>query len=99
MKISELNFVSHPAGMGGQQAKVNFNNGYGASIITGSHFYSRSECPYEIAVFKNNEIHYNNPIANGNVCGYLTEEEANDILKKIEKFNKNTESKYLKSNG
>ena len=84
MKVAELEFKQHPAGLGGTQAKVKFPNGFGASVITGKMFYSRPECPYEIAVLDGDgHITYDTPVTD-DVCGYLTEVEANELLAQIE---------------
>lgn len=50
MKVSELEFNPHSAGLGGTAAQVTFDNGYGASVITGSMFYTSTVSPYELAV-------------------------------------------------
>jgi hypothetical protein len=84
MKINELDFDSHPGGLGGSKAKVKFANGYSASVVTGDMFYSTADSPYEIAVIdSNNEITYDTPITD-DVLGYLTEDEANEVLAAIE---------------
>lgn len=84
MKVTELDHQPHPAIPGGTQAKIKFSNGYGASIISGSMFYSNSKKPWEIAVIDSSEhILYDTPITD-DVCGYLTNEEANKILAQIE---------------
>ena len=79
MKVSDLVFRDHPAGMGGTITSHNFSNGYGASIITGSMFYSRPSAPYELAVLHKDEICYDTELT-GDVLGYLTEDEVNDYL-------------------
>jgi len=83
MKVTELDHKPHPS-LPGTQAIVQFKNGFGASIISGSMFYSRPGCPYEIAVLDSEgKITYDTPITD-DVCGYLTEEEANELLAQIE---------------
>lgn len=83
MKIEDLNFETHPAGMGGTRARVDFKNGYGASVITGEMFYTSEGAPYELAVFKDGSICYETPITD-DVLGYLTAEEVEATLTKIE---------------
>lgn len=84
--LEDLEFKLHPAGLGGTQATVNFPNGYGASVVTGRYCYSRPGYPYEIAVIKTGiGIDYTTPITD-DVCGYLSEEEANDILRQIQEL-------------
>ena len=83
MKISELEFRKHPTRGFDTIASHTFPNGYGASIITGEHAYSSEDAPYELAVLHNNEITYDTPLT-GDVLGYLTEDEVNEYLLKIE---------------
>ena len=83
MKVSDLVFRDHPAGMGGTITSHNFPNGYGASIITGSMFYSSPNAPYELAVLHDDKICYDSGLTE-DVLGYLTEDEVNDYLLKIE---------------
>lgn len=83
MKVSDLVFKNHSLGFGGTVASHTFPNGYGASIITGEHAYSSEDAPYELAVLHNNEITYDTPLTD-DVLGYLTEDEVNEYLLKIE---------------
>jgi hypothetical protein len=80
--FNELNFLSHPMGMG-EQCIVQFPNGYGASIVKGEHTYGGKNGLYELAVFgKNGEISYSTPITD-DVLGYLSEEDVEKILSDI----------------
>jgi hypothetical protein len=83
MKVSDLVFRDHPTGMGGTITSHNFPNGYGASIITGSMFYTRPNAPYELAVLHNDDICYDSGLAE-DVLGYLTEAQVDEYLLKIE---------------
>lgn len=80
MKVTELEWGSHT--ISGKCAIVEFENGFAASVVTGPLFYSNSASPYEIAVMKDGAIRYDTCITS-DVCGYLTEEEANNILERI----------------
>ena len=82
MEIKDLDFKTHKSSPDGKQAKVTFPNGYGASVITGEVFYTSETQPYEIAVLDDGSITYNTPVTD-DVCGFLTESAANDILKQI----------------
>ena len=86
MRIKDLEFKVHPAGLDGFQAIVKFPNGYSASVLTGSLFYTNNESPYEIGILNHKGgLDYNTGIEEGDaVIGYLTEEEANEVLAKIE---------------
>lgn len=80
--FNELNFQTHPIGMG-KQCIVQFSNGYGASIVQGPHTYGGANGLYEIAVFgKNGQITYDTPITN-DVLGHLSEQEVEKTLMDI----------------
>jgi hypothetical protein len=80
--FGELNFQTHPMGIG-EQCIVQFTNGYGASIVKGPHTYGGSQGLYELAVFgKDGEISYDTPITN-DVLGYLSEEDIEKTLTDI----------------
>ena len=81
--IAELKFKPHAVGGQNQWAEASFQNGYKASVLTGPLFYSTAEHPYEIAVMYGGEIIYTTPITS-DVCGYLTEENADKVLHDIE---------------
>jgi len=85
VKVKELKFRPHPAGVGGLRATAEFGNGYKASVVTGSLFYTTPERPYEIAVLHEDKIVYDTPVT-ADVCGYLTEEEADEVLRQIEEL-------------
>ena len=63
----------------------NFENGYGASVITGGIAYCNEAQPYELAVLKHGKLCYDTPITN-DVIGYLTSDEVYDLLDKIEQL-------------
>jgi len=70
-----------------------FKNGYGISVIdTG---YGRERGLYELAVLKNNDIHYNNPVACGDVRGYLNSKDVKILSSLVKMFDENTEKNYL----
>jgi hypothetical protein len=72
---------------GGSQAKVFFDNGFGASIITGGIAYSSLGSPYELAVLEGTEedasITYDTSIAS-DVLGHLNKDEVYALLERIE---------------
>lgn len=84
VRIKDLEFVSHP-NWSGMQAKKVFNNGFGASVITGDwRMRIDSEHPYEIGVYgRNGSLTYDTPVTS-DVVGYLNETEANEILRQIQ---------------
>jgi len=79
MKISDLKFNEH---LGGIRAEVHFNNGYGASIVSGSIFFTCDNKPYELAVIKDDALCYDTPITD-DVLGYLTVDDVERVLDEI----------------
>lgn len=77
--------VSHNVRMDGEQWKFSFNNGYGASVITGGIAYCNDERPFELGVLEYGELCYDTPIAD-DVIGYLTNDEVFDLLDRIEQL-------------
>ena len=74
------------ADSGGIHYFFDFKNGWGASVIKFYGSYGYEQDLWELAVLKNKELHYDNPVANGDVCGYLTDKEVNRLLRQIENF-------------
>ena len=84
--FKDLDFKTHPnlGHIGGIQARITFNNGYGASVVRSEYTYGGSDGLYELAVLgKDGHITYDTPITN-DVIGYLKEEEVTSILKQIQ---------------
>jgi hypothetical protein len=82
--FKDLEFNEHPNGMGGVQAKIQFDNGFGASIVKTPFSYGGSKGLYELAVFgKDGTITYDTPITN-DVLGYLSEVAVTRTLSKIQ---------------
>lgn len=72
--------------MNGKRTRIQFENGWGASVVSHNFSYGGGEGLYELAVLFEDEIHYDNPVAGGDVRGYLTEEEVTDLLIQIQKL-------------
>ena len=64
-------------------AVMDFDNGYGISVITGKTAYSNETHPYEVAVLKGDEICYDTPITD-DVIGYCDAEMVTKIMIKIQ---------------
>jgi hypothetical protein len=81
-KFEELNFQSHPMGIG-EQCIVQFSNGYGASIVQSPYSYGGSDGLYELAVFgKDGNITYNTSVTN-DVEGHLYPGDVTILLEQI----------------
>ena len=74
------------ARVGGVQYIFKFENGYEASVVKFFGTYGYEEDLWELAVLKNGKLHYDNSVAEGDVCGNLTDEEVNKLLREIENF-------------
>jgi hypothetical protein len=82
--FNDLKFNEHPTHPNGVQARITFENGYGASIVKTPYSYGGNKGLYELAIFgKDGHITYDTPITN-DVMGYLKEDEVTDILKQIQ---------------
>ena len=68
----------------GVKTRIYFENGFGASIVKHDYSYGGKDGLYELAVLFDDEIHYDNPVAAGDVRGYLTEEEVSKLLIEIQ---------------
>ena len=81
--VNELEHKPHPYAIGGTQARIDFDNGYGASVIKTPFSYGGDKGLWEIAVMHGGSITYTTPVTD-DVLGYLTDEEANKVLSDIE---------------
>tara|TARA_R110000744_G_scaffold246942_1_gene363433 strand:- start:7619 stop:7888 length:270 start_codon:yes stop_codon:yes gene_type:complete len=89
MKLfNELDFKAHSVWEGGKQARISFENGYGASVISGGGSYTSDENPYELAVLYDGAITYNTGITS-DVIGNLNAKGVNTLLGKIKNLQSN----------
>jgi hypothetical protein len=72
--------------MSGKKSRIYFDNGYGASVVSHTFSYGGKSGLYELAVLKDDELHYDNPIAEGDVRGFLTEDVVTELLTQIQKL-------------
>lgn len=66
-----------------KMSNMEFENGYGVSVIFGNAFYSNGIDSYELAVLKDGQICYDSEITN-DVIGGIKKEEVTEIMKKIQ---------------
>ena len=71
--------------MNARHAKMQFENGYGISVLKGTLFYSNGIDTYEVAVLDNNGICHNTSMTN-DVIGYVDADEVSDIMKQIQEL-------------
>lgn len=83
--FEDLNFTHRPSGLQGTDAKIFFENGYGASVITGEGTYTK-DGEYELAVLKGTrddwDLCYETTITS-DVIGYLSELEVVETINRI----------------
>jgi len=74
--FKDLEFQQHPYDSKGVMCRIMFDNGWGSSVVRHDYSYGGKDGKYELAVLDSNgELHYDNPVAGGDVQGYLDEEE------------------------
>lgn len=94
IKFEDLLFEDHEMSkegsmfQDGKHATLNFDNGYGVSVVTGSAFYTDLIHPYELAVLKNGKLHYDNSVADGDVRGHLSQDELMELVNEVANFKK-----------
>ncbi len=83
--FKDLVFEDRPHDMG-IASRIQFDNGYGASVVKGPYTYGGKDGLYEMAVLDDSgNLTYDTPITN-DVIGYLSEDEVNDYLTKIQEL-------------
>jgi hypothetical protein len=85
--FSDLKFEERPNHDFGVQALAFYPNGYGVSVIKGSHTYGGNAGLYELAVVKGGSTNdycltYETPITDG-VMGYLTPDGVSAIMAQV----------------
>ena len=86
--FKDLNFQPHPnmVHIGGVQARIEFDNGYGASVVKSLYTYGGDKGLYELAVLDSDgNLTYDTPITN-DVIGYLRPEDVTDVMEKIQQL-------------
>ena len=84
--FNDLEFVPHAAGMGGVMSRIQFENGYGASVVCTPYTYGGDKGLYELAVLDSEgHLTYATPVTN-DVIGYLRPEDVTDVMKKIQQL-------------
>jgi hypothetical protein len=84
-QFKDLEFTSlNDEFMSGKKSRIQFDNGYGASVVSHSFSYGGKLGLYEIAILDNEgDICYDTPITD-DVIGHLTEEDVTEVLIKIQ---------------
>jgi hypothetical protein len=84
--FKDLKFNEHPNRLGGVQAIIQFENGYGASVVCTPHTYGGDRGLYELAVLgTDGHLTYDTPITS-DVIGYLRDIDVTDVMEKIQQL-------------
>jgi hypothetical protein len=85
-QFKDLEFVKHPNHIEGVQARITFDNGYGASVVKSPYTYGGDKGLYELAVLgTDGHLTYDTPITN-DVIGYLRDIDVTDVMTKIQQL-------------
>ena len=90
--FEDLVFQRHPIAIDSlpdykdaKQAVLEFDNGYGISVLIGRCFYSNGIDTYGIAVMKDGGIYYSTPITD-DVIGRLKADQVSEVMKQIQEL-------------
>lgn len=85
--FKDLEFKIHPNGaMIGVQARLDFDNGYGVSVVRGPYTFGGEEGLYELAVMRGGRGPvYDTPVTD-DVEGHLTEEDVTNLMIQIQQL-------------
>lgn len=80
----EFEQINEAPFMVGKKVRVQFDNGYGVSVVSHTFSYGGKDGLYELAVLdKNGDLTYKTPITN-DVLGYLEPEQVTEIMAKVQ---------------
>jgi hypothetical protein len=84
--FKDLEFVEHPSHIGGVQARITFENGYGASVVKTPYSYGGKDGLYELAVLGiDGHLTYDTPVTS-DVIGYLRDIDVTEVMEKIQQL-------------
>jgi len=83
-RFKDLEFKPHYLG-NGKQASVNFDNGYGVSVVMFDSSYGYSDGLWELAVLKNDKLCYSTHITD-DVLGWLSEDKVSEVMIEVQKL-------------
>jgi hypothetical protein len=85
-EFKDLEFVTHSAGLGGVMSRIQFENGFGASVVKTDYTYGGDKGLYELAVLDSDgNLTYDTPVTD-DVIGYLRPEDVTDVMVKIQQL-------------
>ena len=83
--FKDLEFKQHPSA-DGIISRIQFDNGYGASVVRHEYSYGGKDGLYEVAVLDSDgELTYATPVTD-DVIGYLRDIDVTDVMEKIQQL-------------
>jgi hypothetical protein len=83
--FNDLKFKPHPH-VDGVISRIQFDNGYGASVVKHDFSYGGKDGLYELAVIDTKgDLTYSTPVTN-DVEGYLSEDDVTKLLEQIQQL-------------
>lgn len=82
--FKDLEFYPHKVVIG-THAVIEFDNGYGISVVCGQLFYSNGIDTYEVAILHHGNITYSTDITD-DVLGYQTANQVSEIMRRVQEF-------------
>ena len=81
--FKDLNFVTHPNNLEGLQARMDFKNNYGVSVVKFNGSYGSQDDLWEVGIMYEKRLTYSTHITN-DVLGWQTEENVTEIMKQVQ---------------
>ena len=84
--FKDLEFVEYPNHIEGVQARIQFDNGYGVSVVCSPYTYGGDRGLYELGVLDSEgHLTYATSVTD-DVIGYLRPEDVTDVMTKIQQL-------------
>ena len=80
--FNDLQFKPHPIG-NGLQAVMNFDNGYGVSVVKFNGSYGFHSGLWEVAILHNDDLCYDTHITD-DVLGHQSEQDVTNVMSKVQ---------------
>lgn len=83
--FKDLVFEQHGWDKTAHHARMDFDNGYGVSVLHGGKYFYTEDNTYEVGILKDSHLCYTTPITN-DVLGWQTPEQVTEIMEKLQSY-------------
>ena len=83
-KFNDLVFATRKS-LGGVISSMDFDNGYGVSVIQGPYAYTSGPGEYELAVLKDGHLCYDTPVTE-DVEGHLSRDGVSELMRQVQQL-------------